>query len=85
MDYKLPDVTDQQLREAGFTSAARSYPLSREGFLWLCHWNGVKPEQAPPGWYYAPNGYMQEWINLLGAKGLLVAPRERVPLPSEIQ
>lgn len=78
-------VTDEALRQAGFTSDARQFPLSEAGFQWLCHYNGAKPEQAPPAWRYAPNAYMQRWLNLLGERNLLVPPGGRVPLLSELE
>ena len=50
-----PPVTDQQLRDAGFTSAARAYPMSEAATRWLCAFNGVTLELAPAAWWYAPN------------------------------
>ena len=50
-----PPVTDQQLRDAGYTSAARAYPMSEAAVRWLCGFNGVTLAQAPAAWWYAPN------------------------------
>lgn len=55
-------VLDEEFRAAGFTGAARNYPLNDEGFAWLCAFNGIAPEQAPRAWRYAPNAYMKEYI-----------------------
>jgi hypothetical protein len=55
------EVTDEELRQAGFTAAARNYPRSEEGFRWICKFNGVPPEIAPRAWRYASNQYMWEY------------------------
>ena len=54
---EVADVCKHRMavREAGFTDEALKYPRSRDGFIALCAWNGVKPEQAPLGWRFAPN------------------------------
>ena len=59
-----PEVTDQQLRDAGFTPAARNYPLSPEAVVWLRKFNGL-PEHVPmpAAWHFAPNAYMQKYLH----------------------
>jgi hypothetical protein len=56
------------VREAGFTDEALKYPRSERGFIALCAWNGVEPEQAPLGWRYAPNkGTLVAWERVVAA------------------
>jgi hypothetical protein len=44
------------------------YPRSHEGLLALCAFNGIKPEQAPRGWYYWPNLPTQKaWERVIAA------------------
>lgn len=59
-----PEISalDKELRIAGFTSAAKNFPLSETGFRWICKFNGVPPEKAPRAWRYAPNQYMLEYV-----------------------
>jgi hypothetical protein len=59
-------LTDEEFRKTGFTGDARKFPLSQKGFEWLCRFNGLKPEQAPRTWRFAPNQYMQKMLNDLG-------------------
>lgn len=47
------------VREAGFMEGALRFPRSRDGLVALCAFNGIKPEQAPPGWRYWPNAAMK--------------------------
>lgn len=53
-------VTDQQLRDAGFTSAAREFPRDELALRLLCAFNGVPPESAPPSWWFYPNSTAKE-------------------------
>ncbi len=50
--------TPEQFRKAGMTGDAVNYPRTEAGFLWLCQFNGIKPEQAPRTFYYAPNAWV---------------------------
>lgn len=48
--------TDIQFRAAGYTAAAREYPLSETAFVWVCRYNGITPANCTnPAWRYAPN------------------------------
>lgn len=47
--------TDQDFRAAGYTAAARDYPLSKRACRWIAAWNNVPFERLPPAWRYAPN------------------------------
>lgn len=55
--------TPEEFRAAGFTAAAIDFPMSERAFLWLCQFNGCKPDQAPRAWRYAPNPYMQNYCD----------------------
>src|SRR4051812_45811737 len=56
------------VREAGFTEAALAFPRSEAGLVALCAFNGIKPEQAPPGWRYWPNAGMKAcWERVIEA------------------
>lgn len=57
-----PEVTDQQLRDAGYTAAARNYPLSEEGAQWVARFNGIEISKMPAAWWYAPNVAMRAAI-----------------------
>lgn len=60
MTTGAPETTDDQLRAVGFTSAARQYPRDEIAMRLLCAFNGVKPGQAPPGWWFYPNNASHE-------------------------
>lgn len=53
-------------RKAGFTDAAIDFPLSDAGCAIVAEHNGIAPDQMPPEWRYAPNAYMQRWLDALG-------------------
>lgn len=79
--------TDEDFRAAGFTAAARDYPLSHAATDWLAAYNGVPLERLPAAWRYAPNADMRAWIEWMAA-----LPRsetigvERLPImPPECQ
>lgn len=55
--------TEEEFRAAGFTKAAINFPLSRRAFVWLCQFNGIAPAKAPRAWQYAPNAYMQQYLD----------------------
>ncbi len=57
---------DAEFRVAGFTGEARKYPLSEKAVEWLAAFNGVPIDKVPITWHYAPNAWMQEWMELLG-------------------
>lgn len=57
-----PPVTDQQLRDAGYTTNARTYPLSEDGARWVAKFNGIPFEKIPAAWWYAPNPEMQRIV-----------------------
>lgn len=54
-------LTDEEFRKAGFSGHARHHPRSERGFLWLCAWNGIKPDLAPPTWRFASNEWMLDY------------------------
>jgi hypothetical protein len=55
--------TEAEFRTTGFTIEAAKYPLSRRAFEWLCHFNGVSKYDVPLTWQYAPNLYMQKYLD----------------------
>ncbi len=65
------DPSDAEFREAGFTGAAREFPLSDAACAWLAAFNGVKIEQMPRAWRYAPNEWMRDYLEKQAA---LAAP-----------
>jgi len=55
--------THEQFREIGFTGEAAQYPLSEAAYQWLRWFNGVPDGyEVPDTWRYAPNAYMQEYL-----------------------
>lgn len=79
---------ERQLRASGFTGAAMNYPLSLAGVRAVAAYNGVKTDQVPTAFFYAPNQYMREWFEALGRRleaGQSIWKSEgRVFLPSEL-
>lgn len=61
-------VTDAELRAAGYTSKARDFPLSDAAVTWLCNFNGVRFDQAPNAWFFAPNPAVRETLERKGAQ-----------------
>lgn len=61
-----PAVTDLQLRQLGFSPAARNYPLSERAYKWRLRYNCV-PLNWPvsPAWHYSSNEYMRAWTEAL--------------------
>jgi hypothetical protein len=57
-----PPVTDQQLRDAGYTANARNYPRTERAVRWLARFNGVPFKRVPAAWWYAPNAYMLAYV-----------------------
>lgn len=57
-----PPVTDQQLRDAGFTSASRSFPRSERATRWIAEFNGIPFDRVPAAWWYASNEYMLKYV-----------------------
>lgn len=51
--------SEAAFRAAGFTAAAAHFPLSLEAYERRCVFNGVRPDQAPFAWRYAPNATTQ--------------------------
>ncbi len=51
----MPEVTDQQLRDAGFTPDARNHPRDELSLIMLCAFVGVDPKLAPPAWWFFAN------------------------------
>jgi hypothetical protein len=58
--------TEEEFRKAGFTIEALKYPLSPEGIRFVAQFNGIKIEQMPETWKYAPNPTMQEYCHKKG-------------------
>jgi hypothetical protein len=46
--------------------AVTEFPLTALGFAFVCRFNGVKIENAPKSWMYAPNAYMMRKMNRYG-------------------
>ena len=63
MSYLTPPTTEADLRKAGFTAEAFKYPLSELAARWLAEFNGVAFEAMPAAWHYAPNEYMQRYLD----------------------
>ena len=81
-----PQVTDDQLRAAGFTAAARAFPLSARAAAWLAQFNGIPVADIPAAWWYAPNVYMQRVLDENGAAvEALTAPDQPAPHSEESQ
>lgn len=59
--YMVPDVSDEQLRAAGFTAASRQFPRSEISARWLANYTGISFCQLPAAWHYASNAYMQNY------------------------
>jgi len=65
------NVTDEQLRQAGMSPAARNYPRSEAGLRWLCAFNRMPDGwPIPAAWHYASNAYMHEWVERMAALGV---------------
>lgn len=64
----MTEITEQEFRDIGFTAEAINYPLSDRAFAWLCKFNGLTQEQAPRAFRYAPNAYMQKYLDDKAAK-----------------
>lgn len=68
MEYELPNPlpvpTEEQIRKAGWSGDVTRFPLTKEGFLARCNYNGIGPEHVKnPAWFYAPNEYVQTQLN----------------------
>ena len=55
-------------RKVGFTADAINYPLSEGGKEIVALHNGVGVATMPAEFSYAPNLYMQRWMDALGAR-----------------
>lgn len=80
-------ITDEQLREVGFSPLARAFPLSAAGIAWMRYYNCAPATWVhPPGWEYAANEYMRVWIEALARLPSTITARDpgRLPLPSEL-
>lgn len=60
--WTAPPATDEQFRGAGYTSAARLYPLSEAGARWVAEFNGIPFVKIPAAWCYAPNHGMLKYV-----------------------
>jgi hypothetical protein len=81
-------VCCEAFREAGFTGAACNFPLTAEGAVIIAQHNGIAVEQMPRSFFYAPNAYMQSWMNDLGARqarGETVRDGRRWLTPTELE
>ncbi len=58
-------MTDEQLRAAGFTGAARQFPRSEAGARWIAAFNGVSFEKIPAAWCYASNAWMHGYVEAM--------------------
>lgn len=67
------EISDEEFRAGGRTGEARNHPLSEAGFMWLCAFNGVPPENAPRTWRFASNAYMRGFIEEAAAKERLAS------------
>lgn len=73
------EPTEAEFRAAGFTDAARAFPLSERAGRWLARFNGVPYERMPPAWHFAPNAYMLEYCEArAGAETLTLPDREKL-------
>ena len=53
---------DADFRAAGFTGAARAFPLSAVAQQWVANFNGVEVGAMPGAWRFAPNAWMRDWL-----------------------
>ena len=60
--------SDAEFRTVGYTGAARHFPLSRAACAVVAELNGVGIATLPLAFQYAPNAYMCEWMEWLGAE-----------------
>lgn len=60
--WAIPPATDEQFRVAGYTAAARQYPLSEDGARWIAAFNGIPFDKIPAAWCYAPNAGMRKYV-----------------------
>ena len=58
----MADPTEADFRAAGFTAAARAFPLSAGAQQWLADFNGVAVAAMPDAWRFAPNAWMRDWL-----------------------
>uniref|UniRef100_A0AB74UL80 Uncharacterized protein n=1 Tax=Caulobacter phage BL57 TaxID=3348355 RepID=A0AB74UL80_9VIRU len=74
VQVKLKAVRDPNLTPAevaacfrltGFTADAENWPHTEKAFLWLCKFNGARPEQVPWTWRYASSSAMRDYIQRL--------------------
>ena len=56
--WSLPEVTDAELRAAGYMPASRAFPHSEAGARWVAAFNGIPFEKIPAAWCYASNAHM---------------------------
>ena len=57
-----------RFRKSGMTEDALNYPLTEGGVAIVAEHNGVAVEQMPAEWHFAPNAWMQRWLNNLGER-----------------
>lgn len=52
-------ITDEQWRAVGYTPTAARWPLSEDATRILAFANGLRLDQVPVTWHYAPNEAVQ--------------------------
>lgn len=83
----MSEVTDEELRKAGFSPLERHWPLSLTAVAWMRHDNCAPAGwNHPRAWCYASNGYMHRWIEALARLPTTITSKDlgRLPLPSEL-
>lgn len=67
--YRDPRLTPAEVaacfRMTGFQPSAEQYLHSERAFLWLCRFNGARPDQVPWTWCYASSAGMRDYIERL--------------------
>lgn len=58
-----PDQIHASFRLCGLDGAAINYPLSTRAYHWLCDFNGARPGETPWTWRFAPNPWMQAYLD----------------------
>lgn len=62
MNESYDDHIHTAFRVSGFTREALKYPLSDQAYAWLLSFNGITTQKVPWQWRYAPNAYMQGYL-----------------------
>lgn len=62
-DHLTPAQVHASFRLCGFEGEAIRYPLTTRAYNWVCAFNGANPGETPWTWRYAPNPWMQSYLD----------------------